>query len=299
MHAVLLTDLLLKNLDKQSSIPMQKQMYDTIRFAVLDHTLIAGQKLPSSRALAADLEISRITISLTYDRLIAENYLVTRAGNGTYVAPTLTQPLGAAPESVHTQHSMQLSRRGSQLDYLPGGMGNTTGAFVPGIADSQAFPFHIWKRLVARHLSKGNLALSGYADHGGRQSVGADAILTQGCRNSLPRPNTQQMMVVRVVSEAAYGSVKISLPGRKRISANSKPNETSNWAALRNVLRATSYSSAILRSLRNSPGSKSPFRILALSLAASTSTADRLAERASMGPVMWTAPPTAFQALVK
>jgi len=83
MHAVLLIDLLLKNLDQQSSIPMQKQIYDTLRLAVLDHTLIAGQKLPSSRALAADLEISRITISLTYDRLIAENYLVTRAGNGT------------------------------------------------------------------------------------------------------------------------------------------------------------------------------------------------------------------------
>lgn len=167
MRAVLLTDLLLKNLDKQSSIPMQKQMYDTIRFAVLDHTLVSGQKLPSSRALAADLGVSRITVFLAYDRLIAENYLVTRAGNGTYVAPTLKQPLSAAPENVHTQHSMQLSRRGSQLSSLPGGMGNTTGAFVPGVADSQAFPFHIWKRLVARYLSKGNLALSGYADHGG------------------------------------------------------------------------------------------------------------------------------------
>lgn len=99
---------------------MQKQMYDTIRFAVLDHTLISGQKLPSSRALAADLEVSRITVSLAYDRLIAENYLVTRAGNGTYVAPTLKQPLSAAPGNVHTQHSMQLSRRGSQLTSLPG-----------------------------------------------------------------------------------------------------------------------------------------------------------------------------------
>ncbi|MCR8932241.1 MocR-like pyridoxine biosynthesis transcription factor PdxR [Pseudomonas sp. S11A4] len=162
-----MTDLLLKSLDKQSSHPMQKQIYDIVRFAVLDHTLISGQKLPSSRALASDLKISRITISLAYDRLIAENYLITRAGNGTYVAPTLKQPLGAAPQSIHTQHSMQLSGRGSQLSFLPGGMGHTTGAFVPGVADSQAFPFHIWKRLIARHLSKGNLALSGYANHGG------------------------------------------------------------------------------------------------------------------------------------
>ncbi|MCR8975849.1 winged helix-turn-helix domain-containing protein [Pseudomonas sp. S11P7] len=94
-----MTDLLLKSLDKQSSHPMQKQIYDIVRFAVLDHTLISGQKLPSSRALASDLKISRITISLAYDRLIAENYLITRAGNGTYVAPTLKQPLGLRPKA--------------------------------------------------------------------------------------------------------------------------------------------------------------------------------------------------------
>lgn len=167
MHSVLLTDLLSRSLSKQSETTLQQQIYELIRRAVLDHTLAPGQKLPSSRALAADLGISRITVSLAYERLATEDYLVTSSGSGTFVAETISQPLGARAENQHTRHSMQLSRRGAQLGFLPEGAGISSGAFVPGVADASAFPFHIWKRLVSRHLGKGDLKLAGYTYNGG------------------------------------------------------------------------------------------------------------------------------------
>ncbi|MFK3815986.1 PLP-dependent aminotransferase family protein [Pseudomonas sp. NPDC089407] len=167
MHSVLLTDLLSRSLSKDSAVTLQRQIYEVIRRAVLDHTLVSGQKLPSSRALAAELGISRITISLAYDRLLSEDYLITSTGNGTFVAETLSQPLGAAADAVHTRCSMQLSHRGALLESLPGGAGVSSGAFVPGVADAEAFPFHIWRRLVSRHLGKGDLKLAGYTNNGG------------------------------------------------------------------------------------------------------------------------------------
>jgi len=167
MRAVLLTDLLSQALSRSGEEPMQRQIYQVVRRAVLDHTLVAGQKLPSSRALAQDLGISRITVSLAYDRLIAENYLNASSGSGTFVAPTSVRPLGGASEASHARHTMALSQRGRMLEDLPGGLSQSSGAFVPGVADASMFPFHLWRRLVSRHIGKGDLSLSGYAADGG------------------------------------------------------------------------------------------------------------------------------------
>ncbi|AIO30493.1 aminotransferase class I and II family protein [Burkholderia cenocepacia] len=167
MRAVLLTDLLAHGLSRTGGATLQHQIYDVVRRGVLDHTLVAGQKLPSSRALADELGVSRITVSLAYDRLIAENYLIARTGSGTFVAATSSRPLSEPGETAHARHSMTLSRRGAQLEHLPGGVTQSYGAFVPGVADTPMFPFHIWRRLIARHIGKGDLSLSGYALDGG------------------------------------------------------------------------------------------------------------------------------------
>ncbi|KOQ21438.1 DNA-binding protein, partial [Achromobacter xylosoxidans] len=102
MKEVLLADLLSGALSRESPDPLQKQIYDIVRRGVLDHTLVAGQRLPSSRVLAQELGISRITVTLAYERLIAENYLSARGGSGTFVEKTVDRPLlpPASPEHV-------------------------------------------------------------------------------------------------------------------------------------------------------------------------------------------------------
>ena len=51
------------SLDPHSATPLHRQLYEEIRAAVLAGRLAAGARLPSTRALAADLHISRNTVA--------------------------------------------------------------------------------------------------------------------------------------------------------------------------------------------------------------------------------------------
>jgi GntR family transcriptional regulator/MocR family aminotransferase len=59
-----------------------------VQQAILSGRLPPGTKLPSSRALGADLGIARNTLIQVYDQLLAEGYVQTQSGSGTYVADT-------------------------------------------------------------------------------------------------------------------------------------------------------------------------------------------------------------------
>jgi GntR family transcriptional regulator/MocR family aminotransferase len=86
--------------------PLTRQIYDQIRTAVLDGRLRRGERLPATRQLANQLNISRKTVVLAYDMLLAEGIIVTRSGSGSYVEdlgiatrkiPPLVSPIAVAP----------------------------------------------------------------------------------------------------------------------------------------------------------------------------------------------------------
>ena len=81
-------------LDRGSRVPLQRQMYDAIRQMVLTGGLRPGDRLPASRELAEMLDVSRVTVSLTYDQLTAEGYLHARRGSGTFVSTQIPDALG-------------------------------------------------------------------------------------------------------------------------------------------------------------------------------------------------------------
>ena len=70
------------------SDPLHKQVYDRMRQAILDGLLRPGQRLPSTRALAQDLDISRLSVLTAFDQLRHEGYIVGRTGAGTFVSGT-------------------------------------------------------------------------------------------------------------------------------------------------------------------------------------------------------------------
>lgn len=90
-------------LDRTSSEPLPAQLAGQVRSLVLSGTLGAGDRLPSSRALAADLGVSRAVTEQAYDQLAAEGWLEARRGSGTYVATTRTTT--AAPQLVPSRPS--------------------------------------------------------------------------------------------------------------------------------------------------------------------------------------------------
>ena len=77
-------------LDRASATSLQDQIVAFFRDAVLRGALKPGARLPSSRQLAADLGVARITAVEAFDRLAAEGYFVTRRGVGLFVADTVT-----------------------------------------------------------------------------------------------------------------------------------------------------------------------------------------------------------------
>src|SRR5438876_11486919 len=72
------------------SEPLHQQLYRQIRDELRSGNFSrSSSRLPSSRALAADLGISRLTVNLAFSELHAEGYLIAEKGSGTFVADPL------------------------------------------------------------------------------------------------------------------------------------------------------------------------------------------------------------------
>src|SRR5689334_4659472 len=78
---------LLVELRRESSVPLHQQLEAGIRDRIRQGLLRADAVLPATRALAADLGLSRGVVVEAYQQLVAEGYLISRTGGYTQVAP--------------------------------------------------------------------------------------------------------------------------------------------------------------------------------------------------------------------
>ena len=177
-------------IDPRSTEPLQVQVYAGIRRAILDGTVARGVRLPSSRALAADLRISRTTTVLAFDQLAAEGYVTTRAGSGTFVTCELPDehlpPSSTAPGPRVRRHP-PLSRRGMKLAATPPTVVRIAGPPRPfrlGTPALDRFPFHVWARLTRRRLQTSTFRQLDYGDAGGlpalREAIAAHVSRARG-----------------------------------------------------------------------------------------------------------------------
>jgi GntR family transcriptional regulator/MocR family aminotransferase len=90
-------------LDRARPTPLPAQLSAAVRGLVTDGTLTTGDRLPSSRALAADLGVARAVVEQAYDQLLAESWVETRRGSGTFVASGATLPTAAPPPRPATR----------------------------------------------------------------------------------------------------------------------------------------------------------------------------------------------------
>lgn len=84
---------------RDGSVPLYRQIYDHIRQAILQQQLEAGLRLPSTRDLASSLAVSRNTVRNAFDQLLAEGYLETGVGSGTFVCRELPDMRPATPSN--------------------------------------------------------------------------------------------------------------------------------------------------------------------------------------------------------
>lgn len=142
--------------------PLQTQIYDQLKASILSGDAAPGTRLPSSRALADQFAISRNTVLLAYEQLLAEGYLESRPGAGTFVGAAL--PAGAASRPAaaavpaETHRAPRLSRyserlRGLDIDSLTR-RGGLRYSFHYGTVSAADFPADIWRRLLLREIRR-------------------------------------------------------------------------------------------------------------------------------------------------
>ena len=149
---------LIIQLDEASHRPLHRQVYSELRRAILTGRVTPGQRIPSTRALAQRLGISRATVTLGYEQLTSEGYLEAVQGSGTCVCRQLSDDL-LKPDSVpEKQESLPtattLSPAGqvlARMSFPRLAIDTMPFDFRHGRPDLDAFPSAIWNRLLARH----------------------------------------------------------------------------------------------------------------------------------------------------
>lgn len=81
------------HVDQNSGVALHRQIYDSIRHAILSGRLRSGEKLPSTRALSKTLGIARATVTMSFDSLLSEGYIEAAVGAGTFVSRALPEEL--------------------------------------------------------------------------------------------------------------------------------------------------------------------------------------------------------------
>src|SRR5438132_3204201 len=83
-------------LDSKSGVPIYRQIQDQIRYGIASGLLVAGEQLPTVRALAVELSVNPNTVIKAYTELEREGVLTTEQGSGTFVAPQPSKALSKA-----------------------------------------------------------------------------------------------------------------------------------------------------------------------------------------------------------
>jgi GntR family transcriptional regulator/MocR family aminotransferase len=105
-------------LDRSSALPLSRQLAAALRAAIAEGRLGAGVRLPSTRALAAELGLARSTIVAVFEQLAAEGYIAAQAGSGYFVPGSLAEARLAEDTARASPAARPLSRHGAALREL-------------------------------------------------------------------------------------------------------------------------------------------------------------------------------------
>lgn len=187
-------------LDRRSRVPLHRQIYDEWRRGILAGRFKPGDRMPSTRELAEALRVSRATVTVAYDQLVAEGYLEGHRGSGTFVCHELPErPLAslATDDGRRSGAVSRLSEYVSRLAPVPTRPPMPAGAInlSSNDPDSTLFPFAVWNRLVRQHLRRRSPRLYGYASDGAGHERLREALASYLRRSRAVRCRAEQVVI--------------------------------------------------------------------------------------------------------
>ena len=128
-------------LNVKSTVPLYEQIYEYIKADIRNGKIKCKEKLPSTRALAKYLEVSRSTVELAYEQLLAEGYVEAEPCRGFFVTQ-IDALYQWEPEKEKKRQREDRRKSVYQYDFSPRGI------------DLQSFPQEIWRKLTKEILGE-------------------------------------------------------------------------------------------------------------------------------------------------
>lgn len=200
-------------LDRSAAQPLHDQLYRQIRDELRSGNFTGvADRIPSSRSLAVDLGISRLTVNLAFSKLHAEGYLRAKPRSGTFVAHPLPESFLSAYKSKAVPHVEQRTRISSRVRAIPdqragkqfdlGALEAGAGvSLVPGLPAVDEFPIDIWERLRAKVLAQKSAHLLRHASSRGDADL-RKAVATYLCDFRGARCHPDQILIVGGMQQA-------------------------------------------------------------------------------------------------
>jgi GntR family transcriptional regulator/MocR family aminotransferase len=163
------------HLDRSGGETLTAQLVAQFREAIRHGRIAPGARLPSSRRMSEQLDISRNTVVRAYETLEMEGYVETRPASGIFAATDLPDslirpisvPAEALPHDPDTVMPEPLTIARAQK-LTSQSRSRLSFDFFPGRPSASLFPIKTWRRLLLGALSHGGaLGLSQYSDPGG------------------------------------------------------------------------------------------------------------------------------------
>ncbi len=215
---------------------LQAQIQQMIAEGILSGRFHVGEKLPSSRKLATHLGVSRITVTLAYTELLANDYLTAKGRSGYYVSENAPVPPTYAPVRRDTETvdwTRTFARRFSGGDKLqkPSNWREYRYPFIYGQVDRKLFDHANWRLCAVRALGHRDFdSLTGdYVDQD-------DPLLVEFiARHTLPRrgiaARPEEILITLGAQNALWLASRILLNSNRRAAI-----EDPCYYALRDLL---------------------------------------------------------------
>lgn len=200
---------------------LQAQIQQMIAAGILSGRFHVGEKLPSSRKLARHLGVSRITVTLAYTELLANDYLAARGRSGYFVSDNAPVPPAYAPPARTADRvdwARAIARRfsGGDTPHKPADWRSFRYPFIYGQADPTLFDHANWRLCGLRALGQKDFAAltADYYDQD-------DPLLVEFiARNTLPRrgiaAGPAEILITLGAQNALWLAAQLLLSRRRR-----------------------------------------------------------------------------------
>ncbi len=132
-----------------SKEPIYEQIYRFMKAEIKKGNLPAGERVPSTRKLAENLQISRSTVEMAYEQLLAEGYIISQPYKGYFVAQMEELTQSDIPKVTKAEQNPVILETACLYDFSPRGI------------DLEHFPYGVWRKITRNILQEDNKELFG------------------------------------------------------------------------------------------------------------------------------------------